>query len=96
MATWCFSSSPLHDLEKILTYQAAEASPSVSAELLDRIIEFIETITLHPKAFPSKADGTRMGVIPRLRHRVIYRHDVDDNLVEVLQIVHARKAWAFI
>jgi plasmid stabilization system protein ParE len=93
MAAWTISPAARRDIERIALYYSREFEPDTADDMLHRILEHIEIIAAHPHAFPAQADGSRMSVIPRLRHRVVYVYEEGVARVEVMEVVHARRPW---
>ncbi|MET0905221.1 MAG: type II toxin-antitoxin system RelE/ParE family toxin [Bradyrhizobiaceae bacterium] len=86
-----YSRRALADLDRIATYYASAASPSVARSIGKRIESVVDQICRTPHAAPtlSKRSGVRVMAVVRYPFRIFYR--VQPECVEIVHIRHTSR-----
>jgi toxin ParE1/3/4 len=83
---------PRRTWRKSLTIFLSEDSPLAATQVVQAIMDAVETMLLHPvRGRPGRLEDTRELIMPRLPYLIIYR--IRDNQVVILNVVHGSRRW---
>jgi toxin ParE1/3/4 len=86
-----YSRQALADLDRISTYYAASASPTIAASIGRRLEDVIERISRAPESAPrvSQRSQVRVAAVVRYPFRIFYR--VRNDAIDILHIRHTSR-----
>lgn len=81
----------LSDLQALRSFIELD-KPGVALNVVERILDSVDQLALFPNSGRvGRVDGTRELIVPGLPFIIAYR--IDQELVEVLRVLHGARRW---